>query len=120
MDQAIAGDEGAIRYRNVSAEQRAVGHNNMVAHDRVVSYLAVGHQEIVRAKDRFLRRFVRAVHGYVLTEDIVLSDTQASGLALIFQILWRIADDATSMKLIVRAHLGDAGQIDMWSDTAMC
>ena len=45
-------------------------------------------------------RPVRAMHRDMFAEDIVVADAQARRLALVFQILRRIADDAAGVELL--------------------
>ena len=119
MHEAVAGNERAVMHRHMAAEQRAVRDDDVVAQLAIVADMAIRHQKIVRADDRFPVRFGRAMHRDVFAENIVVADAQPRRFALVFQILRRVADDAAGVKLIVRADFCFARQINMRPDNAM-
>src|SRR5438105_15215177 len=81
--------------------------------------VAVRHQEIVRADDGVLGELGRAMNGDVFAENIMVSDSEASGLTVVLQILRGIAHDAAGMKLIVSANGRETRQMHMGPDAAM-
>ena len=103
MHQTVAREEGAIPHLDVAGEQHAVGEDDVVAQPCVVADVRVGHEEVVRAEDRVLGELVRAVHGDVLAEDVVVADDEAGWLVLIFQVLRHVADDAAGVEAVPRA-----------------
>ena len=60
-----------------------------------------------------------AIDGNVLAENVVIADAQSRGNLLVFEILGRVTDDATRMKLIVCADHRHARKIDVGSNDAM-
>src|SRR6185312_11288245 len=56
------------------------------------------------------------MHGAVFAENIFVADADARGRAVVFQILRRVANDATGVKIIFGPNGGDAGKIDVRPD----
>src|SRR5438105_6073348 len=84
-----------------------------------MSDVAVLHEKIMRANDRFFREFVGAMHRDVLAKNIIVPNPQSRGLAIVLQVLRRFANDGPGKKMVSRADAGVAGNIDMrTNDTA--
>ena len=94
---------------------RRQGKEHSLEH-RIVSEVAVRHQEIVRTDDGVLLQLVGAVGGEVLAKNIAVADPQTRWLVLVFQILRRIPDDAAGMKLIPGSDGCMTGQMDVRTD----
>jgi len=73
----------------------------------------------MRADDRLTIRRGGTMHRDVFAENIMVADAHTRRFAVVFQILRRVADDAAGVKNVVRADLGDAGEIDVRSDDAV-
>ncbi len=116
MNQAIAGDEGAVADGHVPGQQRAVGHDDVVSEHDVMSDMAVRHQKIVRADAGLLGQLVRTMNRGMFAEDIVVANAQAGRLVLILQILRGVADHAAGVEAVVRANGRVAGQINVRPD----
>src|ERR1017187_3963756 len=91
----------------------------MVADGAIVRHMRVRHQEIVRSDNGLRAGLIRAVKRDVLAKNIVVADAQPRQLAFVFQILGRVPDDATGVKMVVRANFRFAGQINVRPDDAI-
>ncbi len=103
MHETIAGNEGAVMNNGVAAQQRSIGQNHVVADAAIVRHVRIRHEEIIRADDRVLFIFVRAMNRNMFAKDISFADAEFCWLAFVFQILRGVADDATGVKMIIRA-----------------
>ena len=119
MHTAVAGNERAVLNLNVPAQQRAVGHDYMVADEAIVPHVRVGHEKIMRSDYGLGVGFGRTMDGNMFAEDVVVSDAQPRRLVLVFQILWRVANHATGMELVVRANRRQSGEINVRPDDAI-
>ncbi len=63
--------------------------------------------------------FGRAMHRDMFAEDVVVANAQARRLVFVFQILRRVADDATGVKPVARANRRQPGKINMRPDDAV-
>ena len=76
----------------------------------------IRHDEVVGADNGFAVGLGSTMNGDVFAEDIAVADADARRCAVVFQILWRITDDTTRVKLIPRADVQQAGEINMRPD----
>ena len=75
MHADAAAERGMIVNMNVAAQQRAVGHDNVIAHFAIVGDVATGHQKVVAADARdavFL--FTGAIDRDAFAKDVVIAD----------------------------------------------
>ncbi len=68
-----------------------------------MGHVAVLHQKIVGTDDGLLGRLVGAVYGDMLAKHVVVPDAQSGWLAFELEILWSLADHATSKEVVVCA-----------------
>jgi 3-oxoacyl-[acyl-carrier protein] reductase len=101
------------------AQQRAIGDNDIVADPAIVSHMAAGHQEVVRAEKRFFPGFSRAMYRYIFAEHVVALDSQPSWNSAIFEILRRFADDTTGEELVVLPNARISCNIDVRTNAAV-
>lgn len=119
VDEAVAGNEGAVLNEDVAGEQGAVGKNGVVADGAIVGDVGVGHEEIMGTDAGDFAGFSGPMNGGVLAEDVVITNDDAGGFVAILEVLGGIADDATGVKTVGAADLSLAGQIDMGADVAI-
>ena len=103
----------------MAPEQRAVGDNHMIGHPRVMPHVAMRHQKIVRTDDRFLGFCVRPVHRDMFAKNVVVADAQTRRLALVFQVLRRLANHAAGVEGVVRAGGRVSSQMRVRPDAAI-
>jgi hypothetical protein len=77
----------------MAADEGAVGENAAIADDAIVSDMAVHHEEIVVADNGFHGVGSAAMNGHLLAEDIAITDFDAGGFVIIFEMLWPFAQD---------------------------
>ena len=104
---------------DVPRQQRAVGQDYMVADGAIVRDVRVRHEKIVRADDRVLGGFVRAVNRDVFAKNILVADAQPRRLALVFQILRRVANHAARVEPVAGANRRQPGEINVRPDDAV-
>ena len=59
------------------------------------------------------------MHGHMLTKDVAVANPQAGGLAGIFKVLGRPADNTARIKTVVRTDGRLPSDIDVWTDDTM-
>ena len=57
--------------------------------------------------------------GDVFTKNVVVADSQACRFAVIFDILWGVADDSTGVELVALANGGLTREMDMGGEGAV-
>src|ERR1035437_4933608 len=116
MDKAVAGEEHAVVERNMSSQKHPIRENDLVAQMAVVRHMGIGHEKTPRADHSFLLRLVRAMDGYMLAENIAVTNAHSGWLSGVFQVLRRFADHATGVEAVSRADRRQARQIRMRTD----
>jgi len=118
MQQAVAGDECAIANDRVPADQGAISDDDLVADLRIVTHMAMGHEESAGTDRSGFGRGVGTVHGDVFTEDVIVPDEQRGWRSAVFEILGCIADDTTGVEDIAGAAPAGTEQVDVRPDPA--
>jgi len=116
VDETIAGNEGAILHDGVPGEERAAGQDDVIADYAVVADVRILHQEIVGADEGFSIGLGRAMDGAVFAENVFVADADASGRAVVFQILGGVADDAAGVEPVLGTDDGDSGEVNVRTD----
>ena len=109
-----AGKRGVIVDVDVSAQQRAVGDDDVVAQLAIVGHVAAGHEEVVVADAGdavFL--FRGAVDRDALADDVIVADDHLGFAAAVADVLRLAADDHAGIDVVALAdgdvaHQGDA------------
>ena len=113
VDQAMARKKRSVLHRHMPAQQHAIGKDDAIPQAAVMRDMRVGHIKSPRANHRLLRRLVGAMHRHVLPEDIMVAYPQAGQLAVVFQILRRLANHAPGIEPIMRADNRHARQVNI-------
>ena len=93
MHAGEAAENGPVVHRHVAAQGRIVGHDDMVAHDAVMSDVGRDHEQAVVADARQHAAVRRPrTHGHVLADDVVGADLETRRLAPVLGVLGRMTD----------------------------
>src|SRR4029078_8029339 len=91
----------------VAGERGVVSHHDLVSDAAIVCDVRKRHEEVVAADDREATTADgAAVHGGELAEYIAIADLEARGLALVLEILRRVADRRELENLVLGADGG--------------
>jgi hypothetical protein len=101
---------------DVPPQEGAIGYYHPIAHAAVVPDVSVCHNKIVRPYSSFLLDTGRTMDGYMFTKDIVITNNQRGGGAVVLQVLGSIPNDSPGKDLVVFADGGFTGDIRMRSD----
>ena len=86
---------------DMSAQQRTVGDNHMIADIAVVSDMGAGHQEtVVTDGSDSAILFGTSIDGDTFTNDVVVANLDFGGSALVGDILWFAADYGIGVDVI--------------------
>ena len=79
---------------HVAAQQRAVGHDDVVAQLAIVGHVAAGHQEVLVADPRdAVFFFAAAIDRHAFADDVVVADDDLRVAAGVADVLRLAADD---------------------------
>lgn len=94
---------------HVTPEHDVHGQHALIGDARVVGDVHAGHQQIARTDaSRSPIRLRRKVQGAVLTNDIVVADHQFGRRAVVFQVLWGLAERRMVVHDVACAQRGAA------------
>lgn len=116
VDEAIAGDEGAIVHGDKAGEEGAIGDDDAVADPAVMAEMTVGHEQIVGAYPGGVIVGIGAMDGHMFAEGIVIADIDAGEAAAEAEVLGSAADDAPGGEHVAGAGGGGAGEVGMGAD----
>src|SRR5579883_317996 len=102
---------------HVPAQGDAVGEDRVASHEAVVRDMRVGHEEIIIADaGDALVVHGAAVDRAALAKDVAVTDLEASRLAPIFLVLWRISDGGERVNPVLGTDRGRTIDDDVGSD----
>ncbi len=104
---------------HMAAQQGPVGQDIVVTQNTVVSDMGTRHQKVSVAEDRVFFHPIRAVHGDVFPKYVIVTDTESSGLAGVFEVLGCVSQNGPGMDSVARSELGMACQVGTGAYLAM-
>ena len=106
VDGGVAAEDDEVLDHGDAAERRVVAHDDAVADDAVMADMAARHEEALVANHRLAAPGHRAeMDGDVLADDVVSADAQTRVLALVLQVLRRMAQRGERDRSTVRAPI---------------
>jgi len=93
MNQGEAAEKSVVADMHVPGETRCVREHGVPTDAAIVRDMTVGHDEIVVTDDRLPAALdSAAIQRTVLAYGIAIADGEARGLALVADMLWRVAE----------------------------
>src|SRR5690606_17025724 len=87
VDQGVAGEDRPVIHHHVPGQGRVVDQDAVVADHAVMTDVGVGHDQVVVADGGFRTVLHGApVQGHAFADDVVVTDHQAGGLALVLEV----------------------------------
>ena len=92
MNSRVGADRRVVFYEDVPGERRSISENNVVADAAVVRNVGLRHDEVVRAELGYITAaFGAALQRREFSKRVSLASAQPASLALVFQVLRRLA-----------------------------
>ena len=93
MDAGPAADDGEIADLAMAREHHVVGEHDVAAHPAIMRDVGIGQEEAAIPDDRRSRAVHGArIHRHAFADDAILADHEGGRLALVAQVLRRVAD----------------------------
>src|SRR5262249_9367250 len=110
MDCGVSAKNDEVIDNGVTAERRVVADDHAIPHDAVMSDMAARHEEASIANDCLATSGHGAkMEGYAFADDVVRADDKAGVLALVLQVLGRMAKGRIGIDDRARSDAGVSG-----------